>query len=196
MSQTDHPSPSLSPKSGRSQLPDGIAKGIIGFVIGAGVSFLGMHFYGPREKWDVASNVPAQPNIMPPGGMPPGGMSGGGMGGGMPGGGMGGGMAGGGSGERGLAALIGKLELLSRKDLQLHVEIEPDQAAQVAAELEKLDAAKRMTAEEAQARLEALEALLTPEQKEAVDAIGTPFTPETSAERLKDLLGRLKRAGS
>lgn len=183
MSRADNPSPPLSPKSGRNQVPDGIAKGIIGFVIGAGVSFLGMHFYGPREKFDVPSNVPVQPNIMPPGGMPPGG-------------GMGGEMVGGGSGERGLAALIGKLELLSRKDLHLHVEIEPDQAAKVAAELEKLDEAKRMTAEEAQTRLEALEALLTPEQKEAVDAIGMPFTPETSAKRLKDLLGRLKHSGS
>lgn len=193
MSQTGNPSPSPLPKSGRNQIPDGIAKGIIGFVIGAGVSFLGMHFYGPREKYAVPSNVPAQPNIMPPGGMPPGGMQMAGM---PPSGAMGGGMAGGGSGERGLAALIGKLELLSRKDLKLHVEIEPDQAAKVAAELEKLDAAKRMTAEEAQTRLEALEAMLTPEQKEAVDAIGRPFTPETSAERLKDLLGRLKHAGS
>ena len=108
----------------------------------------------------------------------------------------GGGMGGGGSGERGLAALVGKLELLSRKDLHLHVEIEPDQAAKIAAELEKLDTAKRMTAEEAQTRLEALEALLTPEQKETVDAIDLAFAPETSEKRFKDLLGRLKRAGS
>ena len=194
MSQSDNPSPSLSPKSGRGQLPDGIAKGIIGFVIGAGVSFLGLQFYGPREKWDVATTMPV-------GGMPPGsgmgtGMPGGGMGGGMPGGGMGGGTQGAPSGELGLAALIGKLELLSRKDLHLHVEMEPDQAAKVAAELEKLDAAKRMTAAEAQTRLEAIEAQLTPEQKKTLDAIGKPFTPQDSVERLKDLLDRLKQAGS
>ena len=114
----------------------------------------------------------------------------------MPGGGMGGVMPGGGSGERDLAALVGKLELLSRKDLHLHVEIEPEQAAKIVAELEKLDMAKGMTAEEAQTRLEALESLLTPEQKETVDAVDLPFTPETSVKRFKDLLDRLKGAGT
>ena len=178
-------------------IPDGIAKGIIGFVIGAGVAFLGMHFYGPREKWDVSSNVPIQiGGEMPPGSGPPGAA--------LPGGApptdgmnaaMRGDAAGGDSESRDLYALVDALELLSREGLEMHLEFDRDQATKIAAELESLEAAKTMTAEEAQRRLAAIKALLTPEQAAAVDAIRTPAA-ETSEKRLNELLGRLKPAGS
>jgi hypothetical protein len=72
-----------------------------------------------------------------------------------------------------LTSLVGKLELLSRADL--HIELDAEQAKKVAAKLEELDKAEKMTAEEAQSHLDALEALLTPEQKSTLDLVGLPF---------------------
>lgn len=217
MSEASHPS--TPPKAKPAQISDGIAKGIIGFVIGAGVSFLGMHFYGPREKFDVPSDVPAQAASPPPGGAAPGGGMGGAAAGGAmtpPAGGMGapGGGMGGAAGKRNLTALVGKLELLSRDKLNLHLTFDGEQAQKISAELANLESAKTLTDEEAQSRLEALEASLTPEQKETIDAIGlprppgggpgagggmgaaapdaNPFVQETNEKRLKDLLERLK----
>jgi hypothetical protein len=90
-----------------------------------------------------------------------------------------GGMGGGGggaaaAGKRNLTSLVGKLELLSRANLKLHVELDPDQVKNIAEQLAALDAAETMTAEEAQSHLESLEALLTPEQKETISLIGLP----------------------
>ena len=154
--------PSSAPKPAPNSVPDGIAKGILGFALGAGLTFLGMHFYGPRIEQTYVEMS----------GTPP--MGAGGMGPGMPG--MGGGMGrgGGAAGKRNLTALVGKLELLSREDLKLHLTLDADQSAQVAKELAALDTAETLTADEAQEHLDALEGLLTPEQKVAVDAIGLP----------------------
>ena len=82
---------------------------------------------------------------------------------------------GGGGGKRNLTSLVGKLELLSRAELKLRVELDADQTAKIAAKLAELDKAETMTADEAQNHLDDLEALLTPEQKESLSLIGLPF---------------------
>ena len=84
-------------------------------------------------------------------------------------------MGGGGGGKRNLTSLVGKLELLSRADLKLHVELAADQAKQVGAKLEEISKAEKMTAEEAQSHLDALEALLTEEQKTTLGLVSLPF---------------------
>jgi hypothetical protein len=88
-----------------------------------------------------------------------------------------GGMGGGGpgaAGKRNLTSLVGKLELLSRANLNLHVQLDADQVKSIAEKLAALDAAETMTAEEAQSQVDALEALLTAQQKEALSLIGLP----------------------
>ena len=203
MSQAERPESSPT-----GNVPDGLAKGILGFVLGAGVSFLGMHFYGPREYIRVpipTEQPPSEGAVLTMPGSTPGGTAAGPPAGGA---------VANGAGKRNLTALVGKLELLSRNDLRLHVDFEPEQAAKVAAELAELEAAKSLTADEAQSRLEALENSLTPEQKQIVDSIGmpsnrpagggpgggmqgpapdeNPFTRETNEKRLKELLERLR----
>jgi hypothetical protein len=176
--------------AGSNAVPGWIASGVLGVVLGAGGAMLGMHGYGyrledPNSKKPVVAAgggeaklgpeaVAASGTPGPAGGAPPmmgmGGM--GGMGGGMMGGGMMGG--GGGGGKGALTSLVGKLELLSRPDLKLHVELTADQATSIAAKLVEFDKAEKMTGDEAQEAVAALEALLTPEQKEIVGAIGLP----------------------
>ena len=220
MSQAENEKPSPAPKARAKKVPDGIANGVLGFALGAGVTFLAMHFYGPRVLV-FSPPPPADMGLTPDGvGLTPDG--------GGPGGGMGGALvnaAGGGNpgaaGKHGLTALVGKLELLSREKLNLKLKLDSDQAATIAAELAQIQAAKTLTAEEAQSHLEALESLFTPEQKETVDSIhlpadrpaggtGTgedggmvgpaddenPFAQEANEKRLKELLERIKPAGS
>jgi hypothetical protein len=110
-----------------------------------------------------------------------------------------------------LTSFVGKLELLSRPKLDLHVELDQDQSAKIAAELLKLDAAKTLTFDEAQDQLIALDALLTPEQRQILDAISmprpggnmamapvpevspdeNPFVEQIHQDRLRDLIDRL-----
>ena len=163
-------SPDLTkPASASNSVPAWIASGILGLAVGAGAMYLGLQF---NEK-----PLPTKPAVAGGGPPPVGGgqmMGGGGMGmGGMGGGGMGGG--GGGGGKRNLTSLVGKLELLSRADLKLHVELDAEQAKQVAAKLEEINKAEKMTAEEAQSHLDALEALLTAEQKTTLGLVSLPF---------------------
>jgi hypothetical protein len=87
---------------------------------------------------------------------------------------MGGGGFGGGGGKFALTSLVGRLELLSRPDLKLRVELNEEQSKAIAAKLTELDQAEKLTGDEAQEALDALEAVLTPEQKEIVNAIGLP----------------------
>ena len=96
------------------------------------------------------------------------GMMGGGMMGMMGGGGFGGGP----NGKRSLTTLVGKLELLTRGNVR--IELDADQAAKISAKLAELDATEKMTADEAQKQFEELEAMLTPEQKETIEAVGLP----------------------
>ncbi len=176
---------------GANSVPGWIASGLLGLAIGAGATVLVMrndHIEAvaakEKEKQEAVAEALATTYAPSPGapggggagsgrggGGPP--MMGGGMGGGgMGGGGMGGG--GGGGGKQALTALVGKLELLSRPDLKLHVELTAEQAKAIADKLGEFDNAEKMTGEEAQEGLNALEALLTPEQKDAMNAIGLP----------------------
>jgi hypothetical protein len=168
---------SESTKETRSSqaVPTWIASGILGLALGAGAMYLGLKSNDGLEKSKPATSgaapTPAGASggpMMGGGGM--GGMGGGGMG---MGGGMGGG--GGGAGKRNLTSLVGKLELLSRSDVKLQVELNAEQAQKVAAQLQELDKAEKMTAEEAQTHLDALEALLTEEQKKTLGLISLPF---------------------
>lgn len=156
---------------------------IAGLVIGTAGTWVGMQSLGykleapPRAEPDAAapSGGPAMPSPTGGGGGAGGGggMMGGGGGGMMGGGGMGGG-GGAGAGKRNLTTLVGKLELLSRTGLNLHVELDAQQAEKIAGKLAEMDKSEKMTADEAQSHLDAMEALLTPEQKETLALIGLP----------------------
>jgi hypothetical protein len=207
-------------------LPGSISSGIIGLAIGAGAMFMTTYYYyGPEPRpADTGSGAGAQSagGGAQSGGAPGGGMTGGG--GGMGGGGMtggGGGMGGGGQrGKRNLTSLVGKLDLVS-KGISLH--LEGDQPAKLAEQLTDLDQPeKKMTEEEAQERVDAIEAILSDQQKETLaqfdlprggrrggapggggpsgppagqappDDDSNPFQQETNQTRLHSLLGRLK----
>ncbi|MFN0021979.1 MAG: hypothetical protein ACKVP0_27340 [Pirellulaceae bacterium] len=168
------------PSSASGSIPAWITSGALGLALGAGAMYLGLNLWGPelgKEKAVAPKSASGGPPPMPGGGGGPmmGGMGGGGMGmGGMGGGGMGG-MGGGGGGKRNLTALVGKLELLSRADLKLHVELDSEQSKKVAAKLAEIDKAEKMTADEAQTHLDALEGLLSPEQKTTLELVSLPF---------------------
>ena len=101
-------------------------------------------------------------------------MGGGGMGGGgMGGGGMGGGGMGGGGprGKRNLTTLVGKLNLASKG---ISFQLDGEQTARLAAQLADLDQPEKMTQEEAQERCDALETILTDEQKETLAQFEVP----------------------
>lgn len=152
--------PDVSTGNAKSNaLPAWISSGVIGIALGAGAAVLVMQSVKPPTK----STGSASPPAMAGGGAPMG-MGGGGGGGG-----------GGANGKRALTTLVGKLELLSRKNLKLHVDLSDEQAKTIAAKLEEFDKSETMTADEAQASLDSLEALLTEDQKDAVNAIGLPF---------------------
>ncbi|MFN9270924.1 MAG: hypothetical protein ACK5V1_20085 [Planctomycetaceae bacterium] len=160
-------------------LPTWVASGVLGLAVGAAGTFLAMSARGtpvPGGGANAATapvaNAPA-PNAGPPGGgMMGGGMMGGG-GGGMMGGMMGGG--GGGGGKRAVTGLVGKLELLSRPQLSLRVELTPEQVGKLAPLLTEAAAAETMTNDEATALQKSLEEILTSEQNEALAQISLPF---------------------
>jgi hypothetical protein len=159
-------------------MPVWFIAGILGvFIGGAGGMLLAMFGYDYRMKQiktpDLSALGAGGPSAFAPGAPGPGGGPGMGMP-GMGGPGMGGpGMGGGGpSGKRNLTAFVGKVELLSRPNIQLTLDAE--QQSKLAAELASLEQAEKMTDEEAQQHLESLEALLTPEQKEGLDAVSLP----------------------
>ena len=166
-----------STKQGESSgaVPAWIAAGLLGLAIGIGGTVLTMQGLGyTTEKHELtpaskASGPSPSPSPAGGGGAPPAmGLGGGGMGGMMGGG-------GGAPGKRNLTSLVGKLELLSRPSLNLHVELSAEQAKSIAAKLAELDKSEKMTADEADEHLAALEELLTPEQKETLGLVGLPF---------------------
>lgn len=155
-----------------ASVPAWLGAGLIGLVLGVGGTLIVLRVYeGKRVAApDGISNMPVATTPSPP-------MGGGGMGGGM----MGGppmgmmGMGGGGRPQEknNLTNLVGKLELLTRETL--HVDLDPEQTGKIAEQLAKLDQAEKMTTEEAKEHLATLEAMLTPDQKTKLDAIGLPF---------------------
>jgi hypothetical protein len=179
MSQSPQKYPDETP--GSNSIPGWIASGLLGLALGAGGGVLGMQIYSNQTPAPAVSPAGASaPAAGAPAGMAPGGMPG--MGGGGPpmmgmggmGGGMGGGGFGGGGGKFALTSLVGRIELLSRPDLKLRVELNEEQSKAIAAKLTELDQAEKMTGDEAQEALDALEALLTAEQKDVVNTIGLP----------------------
>lgn len=159
MSKT--PDASTKQSTSSNPVPAWMATGLLGIAIGAGGAVLTLQALGYQPE-KVTFAPPGAVPAMPPPGM--GGMGGGGGGGG----------GGGAPGKRNLTSLVGKLELLSRPDLNLRVELTPEQAQTVAAKLAELDKAETMTAEEADAHLAALEEVLTPQQKETLGLVGLP----------------------
>jgi len=168
--------------TGSGGLPAAVVTGVLGLALGVGGTILGMTNMGyTRNEQGLAKpDAATAPGNGPPagmmggGGMPGGGMMGGG--GGMMGGGGGGwGGGGGGGGKRALTTLVGKLELLSRKDLNLRVELTPEQVGRVTEVLAKLQSAEKMTADEATAFQKSLEELMTKDQTDVLNQIGLPM---------------------
>lgn len=174
-----------APNAASKKFSNGIAIGIVCFLVGAGASFLGLHFFGPEEKAGYSPSPAEMQMALPPAGPP--------------------------AGPNGFAAkgrltsIVGALEALSRENPNLKIELDPEQSANIAAELAKLEAAASLTEAEAQSSLQALEAALSPQQKEIVDSLGAgpiggapgenPFTKEENKKRLEALLRRIEPAG-
>ncbi len=140
-----------------------VATALICLAAGAGVGVLAMTYLGP-------SSLPEETAVTDPGGMmggapggPPGGMMGGAPG-GAPGGMMGGapggapgGMGGGGRGpsaKNQLAALVTKLDLVTRGALT--VELAPAERQAVAEQIRGLEALEELTDDDAQQRIDLL----------------------------------------
>ncbi|HWB13638.1 MAG TPA: hypothetical protein VG826_30715 [Pirellulales bacterium] len=173
-------------------LPPWITSGVLGLALGGGACFAAMYYHyapvpatnyqGPYGGDAAAGGSPpggaggaptAGGGGGMPGGMMGGGMMGGGMGGGMMGGGgMGGGGGGGGArGKRNLTSIVGKLDLASKG---ISFRLDEEQSAKLAEQLAKLEEGEKMTQEEAQERADAIEALLTDEQKETLAQFEVP----------------------
>lgn len=168
MSDSQSPAPSGAQDDSRGVV---MASAFLGVLIGAAGTFAGIfgtgyHLEKPLDPAAIAAANVSQANPAPPAGAP-------GMMGPPPG--MGGPMMGGGGarGKRNLTQLVGKLELLTRG--KLDVALSPEQTAKLSPLLAELNGSDKMTADEAQERLDALEGLLTSEQKEIVESIGLPF---------------------
>ena len=127
-------------------LPTWITSGVLGMALGGLATFMVLYFYGHHSL--------ETPTSGPPPGATPGGP---GMGGGM----MGGG-GGGSRGKRNLTALVGKLDLAGKG---ISVQLDSEQSAKLAAQLAELEQPEKMSQEEAQERCDALEDILTDEQK-------------------------------
>ena len=70
-----------------------------------------------------------------------------------------------------LTALVVKLDLLSNG---VCIELQPEQAEKLASTLAKLDQAEKMTSDEALGHFDAIQKLLTEEQKATLAAIDLP----------------------
>ena len=167
-----------SPQRMGDSLPAWVSAGVVGLALGIGGTYLAFQ-NGLMSSGKANAAAPTgAPLAGPPGGsMMGGGMMGGGMmGGGMMGGGMMGmgGGGGGGGAKRSLTQLVGKLELLSRPELKLKVDLAADQSEKIAAKLQQLSDAEKMTNEEAEQHLADLEELLNEEQKTTLGLVGLP----------------------
>lgn len=151
---------------GNAQLPGWFAGGVVGIFLGAVAAVSTGHLLGYVKPVPGAGVPPLVVSTgMGGGGGPPGG----GMGG------MGGGMMGMGSGGAGsartLTALVGKLNLLCDG---VRIELSPDQQVALAGLLTDLDAPQELAAADADARREALESVLTVEQRATIESIELP----------------------
>ena len=146
--------------------------GILGLVLGTSCTFMAMLPIDPDRPNDGTASrpLPVQSSMTVGGneGVPASDMSNRDLRGG-----------GGGRGSRGakrsLATLVGKLELLSRPNMNLRVEFDSEQAKAIATKLEEINKAESMFSEEAEENLYAIDRLLTAEQKEIMAEIGLPI---------------------
>lgn len=201
---------SNQPSRDKSLSPS-IVSGILGLIVGGGLTFLGLEYSGyPYEQTPAAtaSSSSGSPQAM-----------GGGMGGGM----MGGGMMGGGGGaaaprgKRNLTTLVAKLDLASKG---IPFQLNQQQSSTLAEHLARLEQPEKMTQDEAQERCDAIEAMLTEEQTETLASFemprggrgggggaggpggppgapdeGNPFQEEANQAHLRSLLVRLQSTG-
>lgn len=187
--------PSAAPAEPASEISAILNAGIIGAAVGAGAMFLVMYYLGFRTSPDSAAvfvpppSDPASFVAVPMPGM------------------------GGPQNKRQLTSLVGRMELLTRDNLDLHVVLSADQAQKIAERLKLLDESERMSDEDAERERQQLEELLYPEQRAILDTIGmprgstmmppgfgdfdeNPFMLELNRSRLRDLLGRLAPAAA
>ncbi len=190
-------------ESMQKNIPLWLFTGLMGILLGGGATMVAMHGIGyhwtkqPVSEVGVAGQQMSMSGMGGPmntgggpgmgggmGGGPPGmgggppGM-GGGMGGGMPG--MGGGMpgmggGGGGAGatppaRRTLPALIGKIDLVLGG---LQLKLDDERAAKLAASIKGLEDAEEMTEESAKDYLDAINDLLTDQEKEILASFNLP----------------------
>ncbi len=155
-----------------------LAAGVIGILLGSGGTLGALRLMGAQQL------TPGQAVDAPLGdaaataGMPARGGSAGGMGSGMGGmgggpGGMGGGMGGmgGPNPKRDLTTLVRKIDLLTG---EIGIKLSDEQGASLAAALADVEKAEDMTDDNAQAKHDAILALLDDSQKPQLDAIGLP----------------------
>lgn len=159
-------------------LPTSIVSGILGLVVGGGLTFLGLQYlgYSSEQTLSGAASASSSPPQSTSGGMGGGMMGGGGGmmggGGGMMGG--GGGMMGGGNaprGKRNLTTLVAKLDLASKG---IAFQLNQQQSSTLAEQLALLEQPEKMTQDEAQERCDALEAILDDGQKETLASFEMP----------------------
>lgn len=186
---------SAAPAEPESQISALLNAGIIGAAVGAGVMFLVMYYLGfrtSRNSDPVLVPLPPDPASFVAVPLP-------GMGGPQ--------------NKRQLTSLVGRMELLTRDNLDLRVVLSADQAEKIAVHLKRLDEIARMSDADADLERRQLEELLTPEQRTILDTIGmprgsgmmppgsadfdeNPFALEVNRSRLHDLLGRLAPAAA
>src|SRR5437868_5475863 len=120
-------------------VPNWIVSGILGLALGAGGTYVGiLNYQAAQDKTSLS--IPALATPKPSGEMP---------------------VVGGEAPalsivmarKWNLVSLVGKLEMLSRSDLNLRLELTSDQVQAMVGILDQIDQAKTMTAEEAQTRL-------------------------------------------
>lgn len=156
-----------------------LAAGVIGILLGSAgtlgaLRLMGVRHLTPGQAVDAPLGDAAAMAGMPAMGGSTGGMGSamGGMGGGP--GGMGGGMGGMGGGpnpKRELTTLVRKIDLLTG---EIGIKLSDEQGASLAAALADVEKAEDMTDDDAQAKHDAILALLDDAQKPQLDAIGLP----------------------
>lgn len=211
-----------SSKNDRDVLPAGalptwVVTGVLGLALGIGGTLIAVRGLGRVERGgDTASARNAASPPSSGGGASPISMSGG-MGGMM--GAMGGGNSPGASAKRSLTALVGKLDLGIQG---ISLQLTPEQSTKIAARIAELEAAEKMSGEDAEKQLASLEEILTEDQKSVLarfelprgprpaggmggmggagpppfpaDENDNPFRQETHQKRAQDLMARLGAA--
>ena len=192
----------MSPGGGEqsNSLAASVSSGILGLVLGASATFMVMQPIGSGKPNNVNTSRPSRPQSpmsvvlgngdnVPATGVNMSDLNIAGAGG-----------RGSRGAKRGLATLVGKLELLSRPNLTLRVELDGEQAKAVAFKLDELNKAETLFSDEAEQCFYAIGQLLTSDQKLVISEIALPievgFGPASSgpamsaAEMATAVMGR------